>query len=158
MRTPFWTGLLAGLTMLSLTASARLDTVKTDAGSVSGVPREGGVTAYLGLPYAAPPVGDRRWRPPQPAAHWEGIRKADRFGTSCMQNQAGSRLPWTEEFMTQGPIGEDCLFLNVWTTAKTPNARLPVMFWIYGGGFNEGSSSGSRPPIRRSPTRSAPFA
>jgi len=58
-----------------------------------------------------------------------------------MQNQAGSRLPWTEEFMTQGPIGEDCLFLNVWTAAKDANARLPVMFWIYGGGFNEGSSS-----------------
>jgi para-nitrobenzyl esterase len=58
-----------------------------------------------------------------------------------MQNQAGSRLPWTEEFMTQGPIGEDCLFLNVWTAARLPNARVPVMFWIYGGGFNEGSSS-----------------
>jgi para-nitrobenzyl esterase len=58
-----------------------------------------------------------------------------------MQFQAGSRLPWTEEFMTQGPIGEDCLFLNVWTAARTPNARMPVMFWIYGGGFNEGSSS-----------------
>ena len=58
-----------------------------------------------------------------------------------MQHQAGSRLPWTEEFMTQGPIGEDCLFLNVWTAARAPNGRVPVMFWIYGGGFNEGSSS-----------------
>jgi para-nitrobenzyl esterase len=58
-----------------------------------------------------------------------------------MQNQAGSRLPWTEEFMTQGPIGEDCLFLNVWTAAKSAGARLPVMFWIYGGAFNEGSGS-----------------
>lgn len=58
-----------------------------------------------------------------------------------MQNQPGSRLPWTEEFMTQGPIGEDCLFLNVWTAANTASAKLPVMFWIYGGGFNEGSSS-----------------
>ena len=97
--------------------------------------------AFLGVPYAAPPVGDLRWKPPQPPPRWEGTRKADKFGTSCMQNQAGSRLPWTEEFMTQGPIGEDCLFLNVWTAARSPNARVPVMFWIYGGGFNEGSSS-----------------
>ena len=103
--------------------------------------RRDGVTAYLGIPYAAPPVGDLRWRPPQPAPHWEGTRTADHFGTSCMQNQPGSRLPWTEEFMTQGPIGEDCLYLNVWTAAKAANAKLPVMFWIYGGGFNEGSSS-----------------
>ena len=99
------------------------------------------MTAYLGVPFAAPPVGELRWRPPQPAARWEGVRKATAFGTSCMQNQAGSRLPWTEEFMTQGPIGEDCLFLNVWTAARNASARLPVMFWIYGGGFNEGSSS-----------------
>ena len=120
---------------------ADLGTVKTDAGAVSGAPASGGVTAYLGIPYAAPPVGDRRWRAPQPVAHWDGVRKADQFGTSCMQNQAGSRLPWTEEFMTQGPIGEDCLFLNVWTPARAATARLPVMFWIYGGGFNEGSSS-----------------
>ena len=123
------------------TLRARLDVVKIESGSLSGRPRTGGVTAYLGIPFAAPPVGDLRWRPPQPAAHWDAVRKADSFGASCMQNQAGSRLPWTEEFMTQGPIGEDCLFLNVWTAAKNANARLPVMFWIYGGGFNEGSSS-----------------
>ncbi len=125
----------------SLTARAGLDTVKTDAGAVSGASAAGGITAFLGIPFGAPPVGDLRWRAPQPVAHWEGVRKADHFGTSCMQNQAGSRLPWTEEFMTQGPIGEDCLFLNVWTPAKAANAGLPVMFWIYGGGFNEGSSS-----------------
>jgi len=125
----------------SQTLRARLDTVRTDGGSLSGVPRADGVTAYLGIPFAAPPVGDLRWKPPQPAAPWEGVRKADTFATSCMQNQAGSRLPWTEEFMTQGPIGEDCLFLNVWTGAKSPNARLPVMVWIYGGGFNEGSGA-----------------
>src|SRR3954465_880706 len=132
---------LAACSLYGLAARAALETVKTDAGQVSGTPASGGVTAYLGIPFAAPPVGDLRWRPPQPAPHWDGVRKADHFGTSCMQNQAGSRLPWTEEFMTQGPIGEDCLFLNVWTPAKTASAKLPVMFWIYGGGFNEGSSS-----------------
>jgi para-nitrobenzyl esterase len=129
------------LAATALTLRADLSTVKTDAGTVSGAPASGGVTAYLGIPYAAPPVGDLRWRAPQPVVHWDGVRKADHFGTSCMQNQAGSRLPWTEEFMTQGPIGEDCLFLNVWTPAQAPTAKLPVMFWIYGGGFNEGSSS-----------------
>ncbi len=129
------------LAATALTVRADLGTVKTDAGALSGAPAAGGVTAYLGIPFGAPPVGDLRWRAPQPVAHWDGVRKADHFGTSCMQNQAGSRLPWTEEFMTQGPIGEDCLFLNVWTPATSATARLPVMFWIYGGGFNEGSSS-----------------
>jgi para-nitrobenzyl esterase len=143
MRTHRWLVILSVLVLLvsTQTLRARLDVVKVDTGSLSGLPRPGGVTAYLGVPFAAPPVGDLRWRPPQAAARWDGVRKADAFGTSCMQNQPGSRLPWTEEFMTQGPIGEDCLFLNVWTAAKNPNARLPVMFWIYGGGFNEGSSS-----------------
>jgi para-nitrobenzyl esterase len=120
---------------------AGLATVKTDAGDLMGLPPKDGVSAFLGVPYAAPPVGELRWRPPQDAPTWEGVRQAQQFGTSCMQSQPGSRLPWTEEFMTQGPVGEDCLFLNVWTPARTPNDRLPVMFWIYGGGFNEGSSS-----------------
>jgi para-nitrobenzyl esterase len=120
---------------------AAVDTVRTDVGTVTAGPAAGGVTAFLGIPFASPPLGDLRWRPPQPLvprnAHW----KADQFATSCMQNQAGSRLPWTEEFMTQGPVGEDCLYLNVWTPAKNANARLPVMFWIYGGAFNEGSGA-----------------
>ena len=120
---------------------ARLDVVRIDTGSLSGVAGAGGVTAYLGIPFAAPAVGDLRWRPPQPPAPWEGVRKADRFGTSCMQNQPGSRLPWTEEFMTQGPIGEDCLFSMSGPRRKNPSARLPVMFWIYGGGFHEGSGA-----------------
>jgi para-nitrobenzyl esterase len=143
MQTPRFTAVFCALGLLAVTwpLGARFDVVKTEAGSLSGVTGPTGVTAYLGVPFAAPPIGDLRWRPPQPAPGWQGVRRADTFGTSCMQNQAGSRLPWTEEFMTQGPIGEDCLFLNVWTAAKTPNARMPVMVWIYGGGFNEGSSA-----------------
>jgi para-nitrobenzyl esterase len=132
---------LAAFELSGPTLRGSLNDVKTDAGIVSGAPRPGGVTAYLGIPYAAPPVGDLRWRPPQPASSWQGVRAADHFGTSCMQNQPGSRLPWTEEFMTQGPIGEDCLSLNVWTGTTSATAKLPVMFWIYGGGFNEGSSA-----------------
>jgi para-nitrobenzyl esterase len=134
--------LAAGFLLLTIHGgldAAAIQTVKTDLGKLSGVSAAGGVTAFLGVPFAAPPVGDLRWRPPQPAAPWKDVRKADRFGASCMQNEAGSRLPWTEEFMTQGAISEDCLFLNVWTPAPRANAKLAVMFWIYGGGFNEGS-------------------
>jgi para-nitrobenzyl esterase len=117
------------------------DVVRVDGGQLStstGTP--GGVRAFKGIPYAAPPVGDARWRAPQPVVPWDGVRQADRFGASCVQAQPGSRLPWTEEFMTQGPVSEDCLFLNVWTAAAVTE-RLPVMAYIYGGGFNEGSSS-----------------
>jgi para-nitrobenzyl esterase len=135
------TACAAVVALSTVVGQAALDVVKTDSGVVAAAPTTDGVATFLGIPYAAPPVGDLRWRPPQPVKRWIGDWKADRFGTSCMQNQPGSRLPWTEEFMTQGPLGEDCLYLNVWTTAKNANARQPVMFWIYGGGFNEGSSS-----------------
>jgi para-nitrobenzyl esterase len=134
-------GVLAFAAGVGLPAGTAQPTVRIDTGQLSGTAEPGGVVAYRGIPYAAPPVGELRWKAPQPAAHWTGVRAADRFGTSCMQNQPGSRLPWTEEFMTQGPVGEDCLFLNVWTPAATSARPLPVMFWIYGGGFNEGSSS-----------------
>lgn len=121
--------------------AATAPTVLVDAGLVAGVTDSNGVTSYKGIPFAAPPTGNLRWQPPQPAAHWNGVRQADHFGTSCIQDEPGERLPWTKEFMTQGPIGEDCLFLNVWTAAKSSKERRPVMVWIYGGGFSEGSSS-----------------
>ena len=121
---------------------AALDPVKTVNGLVAGTASTApGVTAYLGIPYAAPPVGDLRWRPPQRPANWSGVRQATSFGTSCMQQQLGSRLPWTEEYMTQNAVGEDCLSLNVWTPESRGGKPLPVMVWIYGGGFNEGSSA-----------------
>ncbi len=115
--------------------------VRISSGLISGTTDNDNVTAYLGIPFGAPPVGELRWRPPQPANHWEDVRKADHFGASCMQNQPGSRLPWTEEFMTQGAVSEDCLFLNVWTPAKSSHEKRAVMVYFYGGGFNEGSSS-----------------
>lgn len=116
--------------------------VTTAQGQASGVvDATHGVTAWLGLPYAAPPVGEWRWRPPQPASSWTGVRKADAFGTSCMQAQPGERLPWTAEYMTQNAVGEDCLNLNVWAPTARGAGPLPVLVWIYGGGFNEGSSA-----------------
>jgi len=133
--------LAAMLTLMATTprVNATQDVVKIDTGQLSGTPAVKGIRAFLGIPYAAPPVGDLRWRPPQPASKWDGVRKADHFGTSCTQSQ-GVRLPWTEEFMTQGPVGEDCLFLNLWTPSSA-GARTPVMVYMYGGGFNEGAGS-----------------
>ena len=115
--------------------------VRVDTGLVSGVTDANGVTSYKGIPFAAPPAGNLRWKAPQPAAKWDGVRAADRFGNACFQNEGHSRLPWTEPYMEQGPISEDCLYLNVWTAAKSDRERRPVMVYIYGGGFNEGAGS-----------------
>ena len=104
------------------------DPVHLDTGSISGTDTSSpDVRVFKGVPFAAPPVGDLRWRAPKPAAHWDGVRKADQFSPICMQgNNAGS---------------EDCLYLNVWTGAKSAGEKRPVMVWIYGGGYTSGSGS-----------------
>lgn len=116
--------------------------VQTQSGLVEGVANEAGtIMAFKGLPYAAPPVGDLRWREPQPPLSWEGVRDASDFCASCIQNKAGSRLPWTEEFMVQNDISEDCLFLNIWSPASTSDNKLAVFVYLHGGGFSEGSGA-----------------
>ncbi len=104
--------------------------VKVEGGMLQGTV-EDGLTIYRGIPYAAPPVGDLRWRAPQPAAKWQGVRNASEYGRACVQtNAAISNLP---------APSEDCLFVNVWTPAKRASDRLPVMVWIHGGGFTAGT-------------------
>ena len=131
----------AALLLLGAMPNSTTNPVRIDSGLISGTTDKSGVAAYLGIPFAAPPVGQLRWRPPQPAGHWEGVREADHFGASCVQNEQGSRSPITGEFMTHGAISEDCLFVNVWTVAKSASEKEAVMFYIYGGGFQTGSSS-----------------
>ncbi|MGZ3401996.1 MAG: carboxylesterase/lipase family protein [Phenylobacterium sp.] len=121
--------------ILALAGSARAaDTARVAQGALHGAVA-GNVASFKGIPFAAPPVGDLRWRPPQPAASWTGVRDATAFGPVCMQmgraNSGGTQNQ-----------SEDCLYANVWTPANfKPGAKLPVMVWIHGGAFIQGAGS-----------------
>lgn len=117
--------------------------VKTQSGLVSGVYNENtGITTFKGIPFATPPVGNLRWKAPQPVKPWEGIRECNHFSASPVQRTPAPFLMWTQEFIApKEPMGEDCLYLNVWTQGKTAGKKLPVIVYIYGGGFSSGSGS-----------------
>ena len=101
-----------------------------------------GVTVFKGIPFAAPPVGPLRWKAPQPVQPWKGVRICNAFGPSPMQMKPVSFFMIGPEFVVPPePLGEDCLYLNVWTAAKSPEEKRPVMLWIYGGGFITGGSA-----------------
>jgi para-nitrobenzyl esterase len=133
--------LIVGLAMIvapggrAASAAPFSQVVNTESGKLEGV-AAGDVLSFKGVPFAAPPVGDLRWRPPLPATHWDGIRQATAYGHDCMQKPfPGDAAPLRTE------PSEDCLVLNIWRPAAASGANLPVMVWIYGGGFVNGGSS-----------------
>ena len=134
------------LPVIALCASAALpafgaDRVKTADGMVeSTAPAKDGVRSFKGIPFAQPPVGDLRWREPQPVKNWPGVRNADKFGPACMQRLSPNADYW---FRGDG-MSEDCLYLNLWTPAKSSREKLPVLVYIFGGGFQNGDGSEPR--------------
>ncbi|HYK51455.1 MAG TPA: carboxylesterase family protein [Terriglobales bacterium] len=126
------TSLLVVLAVLQSVAWSR--TVHIETGLIEGTP-DGTLTVYKSVPFAAPPVGQLRWRAPEPPLTWTGVRRADKFGPICMQS--GVSVPGAAE----EAVNEDCLTLNIWTPATSGNDKLPVMVWIPGGGFTQESAS-----------------
>src|SRR5215472_7242941 len=115
------------------------DEVPTESGVVSGMHGVNSeIRVFKGIPYAAAPVGDLRWRGPQTPVKWEGVRKADQFSAACMQSPFPEGSPFRD---APEPVSEDCLYLNIWTGAKSPKEARPVMVWIYGGSLVRGSGS-----------------
>ena len=97
---------------------------------LTGLDLDSGVQAFLGIPFAKPPIGELRWKPPQAAEAWSGVKVADTKGPDCMTIARSESM------------SEDCLYLNIWSGAQSETDNLPVMVWIHGGGFTQGSANG----------------
>jgi para-nitrobenzyl esterase len=122
--------------MLAVALPANAQTVQVDSGQIEGKTLENGVRAWLGVPFAKPPVRELRWKAPQPAAKWTGTYHADRPAPMCLQPGRGRTM---NHYFGVEATSEDCLYLNVWSPAS--GTKLPVIVWIYGGAFNVGSAS-----------------
>jgi para-nitrobenzyl esterase len=129
------TRLLALAAVLS-SGSAVAQTIAVDGGRIDGITLQSGVSAWLGVPFAAPPLREQRWKPPQPVVPWRGTYHADRTAPECLQPLRGSRQ---NHYFGNEASSEDCLYLNIW--APKTARKAPVVVWIYGGGFNIGSGS-----------------
>jgi len=114
---------------------AQITRAEVTGGTVAGEAAEG-LSMFKGIPFAAPPVGERRWRAPAPVVPWSGVREASSFGAACMQAE-----PMLRQMGSTQPMSEDCLFLDVWTPAASPAEKLPVIVWIHGGGYTGGAPS-----------------
>jgi para-nitrobenzyl esterase len=135
----FWS--FIALTCCCLKLSAQLSVIQTENGLISGY-KSGDISIFKGIPFAAPPVGDLRWKAPQPVKNWTGVLKCQEFSASPMQSKPVPFMMWTEEFITSpDKLSEDCLYLNIWTPGKSVKDKLPVFVWIYGGGFSSGSAA-----------------
>lgn len=119
--------------------SAKMPRAQVANGSLEGVTEASGIRSFKGIPFAAPPVGNLRWREPLAPTNWSGVRKADKFGPRAMQRPIFGDM----NFRSNG-VSEDCLYLNVWTPAKSDKERLPVLVYFYGGGFAAGDGSEPR--------------
>ncbi len=130
--------LLAVLAGTVLTTAALADPVRVDGGLIEGKVLENGVTGWLGVPFARPPLRELRWRAPQPVEAWPGIYHADRFAPMCLQPLRSRTM---NHYFGNEAISEDCLYLNVWAPKDAAGKKLPVVVWIYGGAFSVGSAS-----------------
>src|SRR5690348_14164849 len=127
------------LLSLSLPLLAIQDPVRVEQGQLSGVNGSTpGVRVYKGIPFAAPPTGDLRWRAPKPPAAWKGVRAAAEFSPICQQAPYGATSIYRQD---PQPLSEDCLYLNIWTPAKSGGEKHPVMVWIHGGALTRGAGS-----------------
>lgn len=138
--------ILLGLCLTAGISQAAIeDPVRLDAGLVAGGETSpSGVRVFRGLPFAAPPVGENRWRAPQPVVPWQGVRDASEFGNVCIQADTRPRYTNIANMDGSPALSEDCLYLNVWTPAESASDQLPVMVFFYGGAFTDG---GGAPPL-----------
>jgi para-nitrobenzyl esterase len=135
--------LLLSFFFCNLNAQENQPTNEVIGGKIRGTNNnDGSVAIYKGIPFAAPPVGELRWRAPQPVKAWSGVLDCTKYSASPMQAKPAPFSMWSEEFLIPAePISEDCLYLNVWTGNKSKKNKQPVLVWIYGGGFSSGGSA-----------------